>query len=524
MRLTTTRYWSLLSVCYISTASSIGLASSPNHILIAQNNHTDKYGKTETAHDDWQKIYNEALQQLNVESTQRERGIYSQYDAHPYLKRALEAAQKFGEENPKVADVLMLEGKWRELIGNVTTEEYAKALSIREKAYGTDSPKVAEALNGLGEMYVWRQKYAEATACFYRSLSIMEHNQGKGSLSLAQSLNKACERGLARAGDTKRLLLKVLHSIEQSPSHNQMAIAQILNTITYTAQRNTYPPVPMTEQVDAAKRAIAIQERIAGITDLSLANYLESLARLYAEQGQWIEAINTYRRVISIREKGAAANSCLLSRSYDKMAEYLRSSNNIDEAEKYKKLSLAVWQRAPGDSYTNMINALNSIAYFYENIGKLDKAAPYYQEVDIIETRHNPRQSHSTEKLAKLYMQTGRYSEAEPLLKRCVTLRSSGNKGHSHNYDCISYLEMLGIAATKQGKYTDAKSCFDQVKEYYDQSKYAFLGDKYPKGFLEAYIEYLQKSGQQTEYLAYKARLEKLLQREQHTCPACGMG
>jgi tetratricopeptide (TPR) repeat protein len=518
----TRKYLSLLSICYLSTASSLGLASEPASVLIGYKNPPLQPGKTSGEQDSWETIYQVAVQKLNNEAIERDKGFYSQSDAARYLKEALEEARKYGDEDRRVADILMLQGKLKELGHNMSTDEYAGALAIREKVYGPDSPEVAEALDRLGETYAWRRKYAEATACFYRSLAIIEHNNGKGASMLSQSINKACERGFATAGDTRRLLRKILDYLEHSP--DQAAKAQILNAMTYTGQRNTYPAVPLSEQVEAAREAIAIQEKIAGGKNLILANYLESLARLYAEQRQYAEAVDTYRRVLSIRDYAAMYNTHLLNKSYNTMAGYLQLENKLDEAEKYKKMALAMWQKAPGDSYINVLNALNSIAYFYESTGKDDKAVLYYKEADDMLTKENPRQISSTEKLAKLYMKVGRYGEAESLLKRCLAQRSEGGKVRD-NYDCISYLEMLGVVATKLGKYADARGYFDQVKEYYDQGKFAWFGrGKYPKDFLQAYVEYLQKSGQQTEYLAYKAKLDQLIADEQYRCPACGRG
>lgn len=526
MKSTPNRSWLLLTACCLSTASTIGLL--PGRFNAALFVGATPSGTSQPGNKDqhWKELYQRAVQAVDQEIKERESGFYSKSNALKQINDALEAAKAFGEQDPRVADALMLRNKYLRACNNFGPEECTEALKIRQHAFGAQSPKVAETLNGLAEVYAHTQKYAEAIDSYNTSLSIMEHNHGAGALQLAQSLNKSCHRGLAGAGDIKRMLLRVLRSIEKISPANQAAIAEVSSALSCGQPISSYPPDPLTSQHEAIERAIQIAEK-SNPNSLVLAEYLESEARLYAASQDWTNAVKSYRKVVSIREQLASANCGLMSRTYRQMSDYLVSAKKIDEAEKYAKQAFSVWQKNPGDSYINMLNALHGIVAFYSGIQQPAKEIPYYKQIIDIDLKQNRHRTDSAAQLAKLYMTLGQYSDAEPLLKICVTELDDSAKSHGtnyRNYDPIPFVLMLATAATQQRHFDEAKGYFERVKNYFDHEKYSYYGDKYPKDLLQAYTEYLLKSGQMLEYAGYKARLEKQTLIETRACPGCGMG
>lgn len=523
MKFTRNKSWLLLTACYLSTASTIGLLpASFNVVLVAAAVPGQPTIKTQN----FDGLYTKAVQAVDAELKDREQGFYSKSSASPSINAALEAAKTFGEQDPRVADVLMLQNIHLRSCNNFGPEECKSALKIRQNAFGAQSPKVAECLNGLAEVYTRMQKYAEAIDCYNNSLSIMEHNHGAGALQLAQSLNKSCQLGLARAGDIKRMLLKVMRSMEKISPPNQAVIAEVSSALSCALPVQSYPPEPLTMQHEAIQKAIRIAEH-SNSNSLTLAGYLETEAKLYAERQDWTNAVKSYRRVVSIREQIASANTSLMGRTYRQMSDYLVSATKLDEAEKYAKLALAVWQKNPGDSYTNMLNALHGMVAFYSGIQQPAKEVPYYKQIVDIELKQNPKWIDSSANLGKLYMNLGQYREAEPLLKRCIAAKDENAKSYGkdyQNYDSIPYVLMAATAATRQGHLDEANGYFDRAKNFFDHSKYGFFADKYPKDLLEAYIEYLDKAGRQAECLAYKARLKKSMEIETRACLGCGRG
>lgn len=281
-----------------------------------------------------------------------------------------------------------------------------------------------------------------------------------------------------------------------------------------------------TVQLESIQKAIRAAEK-NNPNSMILAGHLESEAKLYAEKQNWTDAVKTYRKAVSIREHLASGNTQVMSKTYRQMSDYLVSAKQIDEAEKYAKLALAVWQKNPGDSYTNKLNALHGMVAFYSGIQQPAKEIPYYKQIVDIEQQQNPKWIDSSANLAKLYMILGQYREAEPLLKRCIAAKDENAKSYGNdyqNYDSIPFVLMAATAATRQGHLDEANSYFDRAKNFFDHSKYGFFGDKYPKELLEAYIEYLDKAGRQSECLAYKARLKRSAELETRACLGCGRG
>lgn len=283
---------------------------------------------------------------------------------------------------------------------------------------------------------------------------------------------------------------------------------------------------PFAVQFEAIQKEIQIAEQ-RDPNGLNLAECLEKEAKLYAKQYDWTNVVNSYKRVVSIRERSALANCSLMSKTYRQLSDYLVRLGKVDEAEKYAKLAFDVWEKNPGSSQVNLLNALHGMVSFYSSIQQPAKEIPYYKQIVDIDLKQNRKRTDSAAELGKLYMTLAQYSEAEPLLKICVLELDDSAKSYGkdyRSYDPIPFVLMLATAATRQQHFDEAKGYFERVKDYFDHEKYSYHGDKYPRDVLRAYTEYLLKSGQLFEYAAYRVRLEKQNLTETRSCPACGMG
>lgn len=261
---------------------------------------------------------------------------------------------------------------------------------------------------------------------------------------------------------------------------------------------------------------------------LGPAERLEDEAKQYARQGDWANAVKSYRQYVSIREQSGFANSSSMATTYWQMSNYLEYSGKIDEAEKYAKLALAICEKNPGLPRANLMGALNGMVSFYCRRNLQTKAIPYYKQMVKTDPNWSPTDTEGA--LGKIYMSLGQYSEAEPLLKLCVEKldERNGSDGKDFsNYDPIPFVLLLAVAATKQGHFNVAKPYFDRVKGYFDHQKHEYNGDKYPTDVLQAYSEYLLNSGQYVEYVVCKFRLKKQSVIENlfdRPCVSCGLG
>ena len=100
--------------------------------------------------------------------------------AQKQFAAALERAEKFGEQDPRLGISLLGLGNVYTEQGNYSQAEplYRRALAILEKALGPEHPNVAASLNNLAELFRDQGKYVEAEPLYRRALAIWEKALG----------------------------------------------------------------------------------------------------------------------------------------------------------------------------------------------------------------------------------------------------------------------------------------------------------------------------------------------------------
>ena len=108
---------------------------------------------------------------------------YQQADyaqAEKLLLAALQEAEKFGEQDPRLATSLNNLAVLYRAQGKYEQAEplHQRALAIIEKALGPDHPDVANSLNNLAQLYRAQGKFTEADPLSQRALAIIEKALG----------------------------------------------------------------------------------------------------------------------------------------------------------------------------------------------------------------------------------------------------------------------------------------------------------------------------------------------------------
>ncbi len=111
-------------------------------------------------------------------------------EAEELYLAALEEAEKFGEQDPRLATVLNNLAALYRLQGKYTAAEplHRRALAIWEHTLGPEHPDVATRLHNLASFYDAQGKYAEAEPLYQRSLAIWEKAFGPEHPNVALSL------------------------------------------------------------------------------------------------------------------------------------------------------------------------------------------------------------------------------------------------------------------------------------------------------------------------------------------------
>lgn len=522
-----------LSSSYAALVCCCALLSSANSSDAAPAVRKDVPGSLSKA--DRDRAFREALSNAKAQTDKlaKLRNAGREYDSNDAWKAIGQAellAKTFGEEDARVADVEMLWGRYKPLIGNVTTEHYESALAIREKHFGANSVAVEEALAGLAPQLARSGKYSESADAIKRAIGIMEHNKGLGAAQVAESVEMSMNYGLASAGDSKRLALKVMRSMKTVLKPTDPIIPRMMMVVAKTAMSSPrgypYPKGTQDTAVAMSLEAIEAQKKSGG-DKLELARMYEALAKRQSDNGEALEAVKTYDNVLSLRSTSSINDPRVTAHTYDTYADLLRRAQKMPDAEQYKKKALAVWEANPGSSDLNLINGLSSIIYFFQ--AEPAKALKYTERRTELCLKHNPDDMSAVESLAKLYMQLKNYAKAEPMLEKWYAMRDREGRSRGPTYvnsDLVPIAESLCEAETSLGKIAEAEQHINRAKRYYDESKnrFAMFGERYPQRFLEVYTQFLLKAGKVAEYNEYSTRLNTLKTKIDKACIACGMG
>ena len=212
------------------------------------------------------------------------------------LKLAVQEAEKFGPEDPRLATSLdNLAGMYMSQAKYAEAEPlHQRSLAIREKALGPEHPDVAQSLNNLAMQYHAQGKYAEAEPLYKRSLDISEKSQGPEHPNVATSLDNLAilYHAQGKYAEAEPLHQRSLAIREKALGPEHPAVGMSLNNLAmqYHAQ-GKYADAEL-----LYKRSLAISEKVLGPEHPNVATSLDNLASLYSEQGEYAEAEPLHQR------------------------------------------------------------------------------------------------------------------------------------------------------------------------------------------------------------------------------------
>ncbi len=182
--------------------------------------------------------------------------------ARQVVERALSIAEKvYGTDHPKVATFVSNLGSVLQALGDFpgAKKAYDRALSIDEKVYGTDHPEVAADVNNLGSVLQALGDFPGAKKAIERALSIDEKVYGTDCPEVAADVNN---------------LGSVLQDLGDFPGAKK-----------------------------AIERALSIAEKVYGTDHPNVATFVSNLGSVLQDLGDLPGAKKAYERALSIAEK-----------------------------------------------------------------------------------------------------------------------------------------------------------------------------------------------------------------------------
>jgi CHAT domain-containing protein/tetratricopeptide (TPR) repeat protein len=211
------------------------------------------------------------------------------------------------------------------------------------------------------------------------------------------------------------------------------------------------------------KRALAIAEKTVGANHPDTATILNNLADMYWRQGKYAEAEAYYKRVLTIPETKLGKNHPQLAHSFHGLANVYKHQGKYPEAEAHYKRALAIQEKLGKDTFA--ASALGALALLYQAQGKYPEAEAHYKRALAIREEKLGADhldvARSLNNLGGLYLIRGKYSDAEAHHKRALAIREE--KLGANHPDVAETLVNLAIVYKEQGKYADADGLYKRA-------------------------------------------------------------
>ena len=186
------------------------------------------------------------------------------------------------------------------------------------------------------------------------------------------------------------------------------------------------------EAVPLLQRIVDVQQRRYGSGSHELEIALNELAVEQYFLARYSEAEPLFKRALALLEGLGAANTQDQARVMSNLARVYQELGRYAEAESLFKQAFVIFEKVRNQLYQRMVRQYRDVAIGYVN----DVAG-------------------SLNDLASLYIDLGRYAEAEPLLKRALALRESSQGPDS--LELGADLESLGRVYRILGRNADAE-------------------------------------------------------------------
>jgi len=306
-------------------------------------------------------------------------------EARPFFERAVTIRQRaLGSEHPDTAESLNDLAILLQFQGDLSGAQplLERALAIREKALGPEHPDFAESLGNLGLLFYDQGDFASARPLFDRALAIRERALG--------------------------------------PEHPTTAYSIIYLADLLQAQGDLAGARPLYE------RALAIREQALGAEDPDTAHSLNNLADLLRAQGDLAGARQRFERALAMREKALGAGHPLTALTLDNIAKVLQAQGDLGGARPRFERALAIREKALGAEHRSTAVSLNNLAVLLLADGDLARARPLLERaLAINEKALGPNHSETAinvSNLGRVLRDLGETEQAQHMFGRAIAI------------------------------------------------------------------------------------------------------
>ena len=212
-----------------------------------------------------------------------------------------------------------------------------------------------------------------------------------------------------------------------------------------------------------------------GDSEVRIAQRLR-IAAVLMDLARWKESEEQQRHALA--EATALANATLVSRASNELAQLLRYTNRLGEAEPLMRRALLIAEAALGDQHPNVAVCLNNLAMLLQATNRIEEAEPLMRRALLIAEaalgEQHPNVAVCLNSLARVLQATNRIEEAESLMRRALEI-DEATLGEHHPNVAI-HLNNLAILLQATNRIEEAEPLMRQALEI----NLAAFGEQHP--------------------------------------------
>jgi tetratricopeptide (TPR) repeat protein len=303
---------------------------------------------------------------------------------------------------------------------------HVKALEIYEKCLGSKHPQIASSLTCLADIYFAQGLYDKAETLYMEGLKIREEVLGKEHPEVVKSIRGVMQLYFSqnRLHEAEFLLNQALNIrdsrlVEKYPDDVASLIGNLASI--YGLQYH------YEKSENLLLKSLEIWNKYGGISEGTV-TALSNLASIYREQKRYSEATSIHLQAVELLQELVGEEHFQVAIELARLAETHSAMGKYDIAESTCLQALERLRNIWGKTHLDIANILGKLGRIYFECEQFSKAESSYQEA------------------LNILQSLSKNNNYQPLFEQL-----------------FDYINILGLASYKQGKYKQAEALYNKV-------------------------------------------------------------
>jgi tetratricopeptide (TPR) repeat protein len=180
------------------------------------------------------------------------------------------------------------------------------------------------------------------------------------------------------------------------------------------------------EAVGSYKKSINIKQKILSPTHSDLACSYTSLGSVYDNMGEYPKALSSHEKALAIYQKTLPPNSPDLANSYNNIGTVYYHMGEYSKALSYYKKDIEISQKTRPANHPDFATSYNNIGLVYDSMGEYSTALSSHEKALEIKQKtlpaYHPELATSYNNIGSVYEKMGEYSKALSFYERTIDI------------------------------------------------------------------------------------------------------